>query len=84
MKTPLPEHVAPHGVRPHDSIIYEDTVGCTHVAEVYSVGEDGLEMSFHRKPYYVSYEVLLKTTDGGDRIHVEPAAGRVREGEVER
>jgi len=84
MNSPLPERAAPHGVRPQDTLVYEDTAGCTHVGTITHVNEDGLDVRLEGRTVGLSYEALLEATDEGDRLHVKPAPGRVGEGEVER
>lgn len=81
--TPLPERVAPYGVRTQDTLVYTDTAGCTHEGTITHVGEDGLDVRLDGREVGLSYEALLEAAGEGERVRVKPAAGRVGEGEVD-
>lgn len=80
---PLPNEVAPQGTRPQDTLVYEDTAGCTTEGTITHVGDDGLTVRVMGRSLHLSYQALLEASDDGQRVHVKPAPGRVGEGEVD-
>lgn len=70
-------------VRRSDTVVYRDGSGCEYEGIVVAVADDGLTLRLPTTERYLPAENLQEAVAEG-RLRVEPAAGRVGEGEVQR